>query len=65
VTRLFLGIDVGTFETKGVLVDDTGVVVAGASRRHDISTPEQSRVEQDADGIWWADFCAISMELMR
>ena len=64
MTRLFLGIDVGTFETKGVLVDDTGVVVAGASRRHDISTPEQSRVEQDADGIWWADFCAISLELM-
>jgi xylulokinase len=62
--RLFLGIDVGTFETKGVLVNDTGTVVATASRRHGISTPGPLQVEQDADDVWWADLCAISRELM-
>ncbi|MGV8876299.1 MAG: FGGY-family carbohydrate kinase [Rhodoglobus sp.] len=64
MTRLFLGIDIGTFETKGVLVDQHGVVRARASRRHGISTPRENFVEQDADDIWWADVCVISRELM-
>ena len=64
MTRLFLGIDIGTFETKGVLVDEYGAVRARASRRHQISTPHENFVEQDADDVWWADVCAISLELM-
>jgi xylulokinase len=35
----FVGVDVGTFETKGVLVDSDGGVLAAARRRHGISTP--------------------------
>lgn len=62
--RLFVGIDIGTFETKGVLVDADGVVRARARRRHGISTPQQGHVEQDADGVWWSDFVAVSAELM-
>ena len=33
-----LGIDIGTYETKGVLVDSDGTVVATASRPHAAST---------------------------
>ncbi|MDQ0733670.1 FGGY-family carbohydrate kinase [Arthrobacter agilis] len=58
-----MGIDVGTFETKGVLVGVDGVVHARARRRHGISTPRQGYVEQDAELVWWSDFAAVSSEL--
>jgi xylulokinase len=60
---MFIGIDVGTFETKGVVVDFSGGIVASASRRHEISTPQPGWVEQDADGVWWADVVAIARDL--
>lgn len=63
--KLFLGIDVGTFETKGVLVDERGGVLASASKRHGISTPESNHVEQDADRVWWADLVFVAQELMK
>jgi xylulokinase len=65
MTHMYLGIDVGTFETKGVLVDGDGVVRARAAQRHSISTPHETHVEQDADAVWWADVCAVSQTLMR
>lgn len=61
----FLGIDVGTFETKGVLVDADGAVLAMARRRHGISTQGPGHVEQDPEQDWWADVTAVSAELMR
>jgi len=61
----FLGVDVGTFESKGVLVDAEGTVLAHARRRHQISTPRPGHVEQDPERDWWADVVAISRELMR
>lgn len=61
----FVGIDVGTFETKGVLVDVDGEVLAMARRRHGISTPRPGHVEQDPEGDWWADVTAVATELMR
>ena len=30
--RHYLGIDIGTFESKGVIVDETGRIVAAASK---------------------------------
>jgi xylulokinase len=60
---MFLGIDVGTFESKGVLVDRGGSVVAEARRRHGISTPHPGHVEQDPESVWWADVTAIARDL--
>lgn len=60
----FLGVDVGTFETKGVLVAEDGSVLAQAARRHDISSPQPTHVEQDADGVWWSDVAAVCREIM-
>ncbi len=57
---LLLGIDIGTFETKGVLVRADGTVVAQAKRRHGISTPRPGFVEQDPETNWWVDVCSIS-----
>lgn len=62
---LFLGIDVGTFETKGVLVDAEGEIVARARRRHGLSTPRPGHVEHDPEQDWWAGLCEISAELMH
>lgn len=61
---LFLGIDVGTFETKGVLVDGAGVVVATARLAHTLSTPAPGHAEHDADGVWWHGLCEVSRALM-
>lgn len=60
---LFLGIDVGTYETKGVLVDAAGAVHAEARARHGISTPEPGMVEQDADAVWWTDLVDVAAQL--
>lgn len=60
----FVGIDVGTFETKGVLVDADGTIHAMARRRHGISTPQPGHVEHDPLTDWWADVTAIARELM-
>lgn len=61
----FVGIDVGTFETKGVLVDADGEVLAMARRRHGISTPRPGHVEHDPESDWWADVTAVATELMK
>jgi xylulokinase len=65
MVKLFLGIDIGTFETKGVLVDEQGLVQASASKRHSISTPHENHVEQDADEVWWADLIFVAQKLMK
>ncbi len=54
-----LGIDIGTFSTKGVLVTADGAVCASAQVEHGISMPRPGWAEQDADTIWWHDVIAV------
>jgi xylulokinase len=61
---LTLGIDIGTFESKGVLVDGTGTIVATATRPHRMLVPRPGWAEHRADEDWWADFVAISREML-
>lgn len=61
----YLGIDIGTFESKGVLVDSDGAVVAQASRPHRMLVPEPGFAEHRAIEDWWNDFTAISRELIE
>lgn len=60
----YLGIDIGTFESKGTLVDDTGRIVATAARPHKMLVPQPGWAEHDAETNWWAEFCSISKELI-
>lgn len=60
----FLGVDVGTFETKGVLIDDHWKVAASCGVKHDMENPRPGFFEQDAEEIWWKDFCRVSKELL-
>lgn len=62
--KYYLGVDVGTFETKGVLVDETFQVTASAGIKHGMENPKPNFFEQDAEAIWWHDFCAVSKELL-
>lgn len=49
---LILAIDQGTTNTKAILVDIAGQVVARASVALDVAYPQPSWVEQDAEAIW-------------
>jgi xylulokinase len=60
----FLGIDIGTFESKGVLTDGTGRILAQAARPHRMIVPRPGWAEHRAEEDWWADVCAISRNLI-
>ncbi|MBX3079220.1 MAG: FGGY-family carbohydrate kinase [Cryobacterium sp.] len=59
----FLGVDIGTSSSKGVLVDDSGTVLASAVRDHDVTRPAPGHVEMDAR-IWWDEFVSTAAELV-
>jgi xylulokinase len=60
-----LGIDIGTYSSKGVLVTADGTVVASHVTPHGIDMPQPGWVEQDADSVWWQDCVTICRELLR
>jgi len=62
--RLLLGIDVGTYSSKAVLVTFEGQVVARVMVPHGISTPAPGFVEQDADAVWWNDVKTLCRQLL-
>ncbi len=60
-----LGIDIGTASSKGVLVRARdGEVLATAVREHRTDTPRPGWFEHDAEAVWWADFRALTAELL-
>ncbi|WP_031468323.1 FGGY-family carbohydrate kinase [Sciscionella sediminilitoris] len=61
---LFLGIDIGTASSKGVLVDAAGRIRARASRPHETASPHPGWFEHDAETVWWQDFRALTTELL-
>jgi xylulokinase len=62
---LFLiGVDIGTSSTKGVLVDQSGRIVASHRVAHGVDRPHPSWAEQDADVVWWGEFAAVARALM-
>lgn len=59
-----LGIDIGTYESKGVLVDSEGRVLASAARPHGLIVPRAGWAEHRADEDWWGDFVWLSQRLL-
>jgi len=59
-----LGIDIGTFESKGVLVDGDGRVIASIAQPHDMIVPQPGWAEHRADADWWHDFKVICKGLL-
>ncbi|WP_300061505.1 FGGY-family carbohydrate kinase [uncultured Roseobacter sp.] len=60
-----LGIDIGTYETKGVLVDHAGAVVAQAARGHQMLVPRPGWAEHRPEEDWWGDFVFVCQTLLR
>lgn len=61
---VFLGIDIGTFESKGVLTDANGRILAQASRPHQMIVPRPGWAEHRAIEDWWGDFVHITRALL-
>ena len=60
-----LGIDIGTFESKGVLVEAaTGAIVAQSSHPHEMIVPRPGWAEHRPDEDWWGDTVRICRALL-
>jgi len=59
-----LGVDVGTYETKGVLADVSGGIVAQAAVRHDLIVPRPGWAEHRAEEDWWGGFKAVTKSVL-
>ncbi|CAA9558064.1 MAG: Xylulose kinase [uncultured Thermomicrobiales bacterium] len=57
--ELLLGIDVGTYSSKGVLCTASGEVLQTEVVEHGLSLPRPGWAEQDADAVWWSDVVRI------
>ncbi|MCP4142573.1 MAG: FGGY-family carbohydrate kinase [Chloroflexi bacterium] len=64
MSNLLLGIDVGTYSSKGVLVEADGTVLKTHIVEHKMDIPQQGWAEQDADNVWWADVVSICKVLL-
>ena len=60
----YLGIDIGTYESKGVIVDGDGRIIASASRPHRLLVPQPGWAEHRPREDWWEDFVFISRKLI-
>lgn len=60
-----MGIDVGTNETKGVILDRECQVVHSYTVSHEIENPAPNHFEQDAEKVWWQDVCKVSVGLLK
>ncbi|ACO47917.2 FGGY-family carbohydrate kinase [Deinococcus deserti] len=62
---VLLGLDIGTYSSKGVLVGVDGRIVAQHVIAHQISMPAPGHVEQDADAVWWGDAQTLIRTLLQ
>jgi len=65
MSHYYLGIDIGTYESKGVIVDSKGMVQAASSAGHALSMPRPGWAEHDAEELWWGDFVRLTRELLN
>lgn len=59
-----IGVDIGTYSSKGVLVKADGTLVASHTLPHGMDMPKPGFFEHDADGVWWHDFVEIVRNLL-
>lgn len=60
-----LGIDIGTYESKGALTDETGRLLVSESVPHRLEMPQKGWAEHDAEQTWWHDFTYLSKAITR
>ena len=62
--RFLLGVDIGTYESKGVITTVDGRIVSRQVQPHQMIIPRQGWAEHDAETVWWGDFVAITRRLL-
>ena len=62
--QYLLGVDIGTYESKGVLTTAEGEIIAVEVRPHRLVIPRQGWAEHDAEDVWWGDFVALTRRLL-
>lgn len=62
--RYYLGVDIGTFETKASLVDGTGAIIASAARGHKMLVPRPGWAEHRPLEDWWGDFVFVTRKVL-
>ncbi len=65
MAKYFMGIDVGTNESKGVLIDENCKIIQTAVTSHGLENPKPNYYEHDAEKVWWADVCKLSQALLK
>ena len=55
----FMGIDTGTTSSKGVIKDDTTMIIAVSSTQHKMANPQPGHYEHDAEQGWWKNLYKI------
>ncbi|MGK9168715.1 FGGY-family carbohydrate kinase [Inquilinus limosus] len=60
----YLGIDIGTFESKGVLVAADGRIVAMAAKPHKLIVPQPGWAEHRPREDWWDDVTFLCRKLL-
>ncbi|MEX2541701.1 MAG: FGGY-family carbohydrate kinase [Trueperaceae bacterium] len=60
-----IGVDVGTYSAKGVLVHSDGTIKATATSEYALSIPRPGWAEHDAETIWWGSFVRIVRTLLE
>nr|MBI9045969.1 hypothetical protein [Anaerolineaceae bacterium] len=60
---LFLGIDIGTTATKGLILDSENGVITESERRVALHSPSPGWAEEDPQQ-WWHNLCQITNELV-
>ncbi|WP_158594085.1 FGGY family carbohydrate kinase [Cohnella faecalis] len=61
----FLGVDIGTYESKAVLTNLEGRIVHHEVISHQMIVPKPGLAEHDADGVWWHDFCLLVERILQ
>jgi xylulokinase len=63
--QYLIGIDIGSYESKGVLSDTNGNVLAQAALKHALQFLKPGFVEQDVESVWWGEFVELTKILIR
>ncbi len=58
MAKAYLGVDIGTYETKGALVSADGEILASAKRAHRMLVPRPGWAEHRAEEDWWDEFAS-------
>ena len=63
--QLYLGVDIGTYESKGVVTDSKGNLHGQVAVKHEMIIPKQGWAEHDPMDVWWGDFTRITRMILN